>query len=219
MDWKMVWEEILIGFTVAGFVAVLVPAKLWEAVFLIDAGSLPGWLVALENAAVAPLVAAATFIGSMGNIPLATVLNANGVMFAGIMGFIYSDLMVPPLVAINAKYYGKRIALYIAGVMFISIIVTALTLHATFHLLAITPHQQHAMEEVSRFQLDYTFYLNLAMLAVAGLMVWLHRSHVREHLRDGAAHRSRKNLTVKRLVVYLMMVLVLGGLAVSVVTA
>ena len=42
----------------------------------------------------------------MGNIPLATVLNAGGVMFAGIMGFIYSDLMVPPLVHINAKYYG-----------------------------------------------------------------------------------------------------------------
>jgi hypothetical protein len=40
----------------------------------------------------------------MGNIPLATVLNANGVLFAGIMGFIYSDLMVPPLVQVNVKY-------------------------------------------------------------------------------------------------------------------
>jgi uncharacterized membrane protein YraQ (UPF0718 family) len=28
-DWAMVWEEILIGFTVAGFVAVLVPASFW----------------------------------------------------------------------------------------------------------------------------------------------------------------------------------------------
>lgn len=67
-EWKMVWEEILIGFTIAGFMAVFVPA--------------------------------ATFIGSMGNIPLATVLSANGVLFAGLMGFIHSDLMVPPLVAI-----------------------------------------------------------------------------------------------------------------------
>jgi hypothetical protein len=57
-----------------------------------------------ENALVAPFVAALTFIGSMGNIPLATALNSNGVLFAGIMGFIYSDLMVPPLVTINAKY-------------------------------------------------------------------------------------------------------------------
>jgi uncharacterized membrane protein YraQ (UPF0718 family) len=97
MDWKMVWEEIVIGFTIAGFVAVLVPASFWAAIFLKNAGdSVPGWLLVLENAAAAPFVAAATFIGSMENVPLATVLNANGVMFAGIMGFIYSDLMGRP---------------------------------------------------------------------------------------------------------------------------
>ena len=90
-DWAMVWEEILIGFTVAGFVAVLVPASYWSMIFLTHLeGTLPAWIIALQNAAVAPFVAAATFIGSMGNIPLATVLNANGVLFAGIMGFIYT---------------------------------------------------------------------------------------------------------------------------------
>lgn len=52
--------------------------------------TLPAWLIALENAVVTPFVAAATFIGSMGNIPLATVLSTNGVLFAGIMDFIYS---------------------------------------------------------------------------------------------------------------------------------
>jgi uncharacterized membrane protein YraQ (UPF0718 family) len=91
MEWKMVWHEILIGFTVAGFVAVLVPAAAWEKLFLVDIAQETGvnFLVALENALLAPFVAAATFIGSMGNIPLATVLNSNGVLFAGIMGFIY----------------------------------------------------------------------------------------------------------------------------------
>ena len=67
-DWAMVWEEILIGFTVAGFVAVLVPASFWSKIFLSDlANTLPAWLIALENALIAPFVAAATFIGSMGN--------------------------------------------------------------------------------------------------------------------------------------------------------
>ena len=100
----MVWEEILIGFTVAGFVAVLVPQAFWEVLFLANfQAQLPAWVIALENAIVAPFVAAATFIGSMGNIPLATVLASNGVLFAGLMGFIYSDLTVPPLVAANAE--------------------------------------------------------------------------------------------------------------------
>lgn len=52
---------------------------IWTKIFLVDStASLPRWLVLLENAAVAPFVAALTFIGSMGNIPLATVLNSNG---------------------------------------------------------------------------------------------------------------------------------------------
>lgn len=131
-DWKMAWEDILIGFTIVGFVAVLVPESFWSALFLAEVQDLPNWVVAIENALIAPFVAASTFIGSMGNIPLTTVLNENGVLFAGIMGFIYSDLMVPPLVHINAKYYGWRVALYIAGVMYVSIVATALILNGLF---------------------------------------------------------------------------------------
>ena len=213
-DWKMVWEEIVIGFTVAGFVAVLVPASFWASIFLIDAGgSVPQWLVVLENAAVAPFVAAATFIGSMGNIPLATVLNANGVLFAGIMGFIYSDLMVPPLVAINGKYYGWRVALYIAAVMWVSIVTTAIALHALFALLGLTPESSRAVEEVSRFALDYTFWLNLAMAIVAGVMVWLHRQYVHDQLDGGEMAMDMEGSSkLKSTVVAVMVAIVAGGL-------
>jgi uncharacterized membrane protein YraQ (UPF0718 family) len=216
MDWQMVWEEIVIGFTIAGFVAVLVPASFWAAIFLKNAGdSLPGWLLVLENAAVAPFVAAATFIGSMGNIPLATVLNANGVMFAGIMGFIYSDLMVPPLVAINAKYYGWRVALYIAGVMWVSIVITAVVLHALFAVLGITPESQRVVDEVTRFGIDYTFWLNLAMVGLAAVMVWLHRAH-RQAMAHGGGHdhdhdHGDGGVSFKRVVVYLMIGVVAIG--------
>ena len=219
-DWKMVWEEIVIGFTVAGFVAVLVPATFWGAIFLMNVGdSVPQWLVVLENAAVAPFVAAATFIGSMGNIPLATVLNANGVLFAGIMGFIYSDLMVPPLVAINAKYYGWRVALYIAAVMWVSIVLTAILLHGLFALVGTIPESSRAVEEVSRFAIDYTFWLNLAMVAVAVLMVWLHRQHVREHLDGAGMEDMAGGSRIKRTVVYVMIAVVAGGLVSWVVSA
>ena len=187
-DWKMVWKEILIGFTIAGFVAVLVPPAFWSAIFLSDAqGDLPGWLIALENAMVAPFVAAATFIGSMGNIPLATVLNANGVLFAGIMGFIYSDLMVPPLVAVNAKYYGWRTALYIAAVMYVSIVITALALATAFSALGIVPDSGRAVEDIVRFGIDYTFWLNIAAVAAAAVMVWLSFRHRQE---QGAMHHE-----------------------------
>ena len=157
MEWQMVWREILVGFTVAGFVAVFVPDAFWKTIFLAEAAeNNPGnFLIALQNAAVAPFVAAATFIGSMGNIPLATVLNSGGVMFAGIMGFIYSDLMVPPLVKVNAKYYGWRVALYIAGIMYVSIVMTALVLHYMFFFTGLTPESSRRVDEVAQFSIDY----------------------------------------------------------------
>jgi uncharacterized membrane protein YraQ (UPF0718 family) len=208
-EWKMVWKEILIGFTIAGLMAVVVPARFWEALFL--AGNpfdWPGWLVMLENALVAPLVAAATFIGSMGNIPLATVLNANGVLFAGIMAFIYSDLMVPPLVAINARYYGWRVALYIAGVMWISIVATALIVAYGFGLLGMTPHSGSQVQDVVRFGFDYTFYLNIVFAALAALLVWMGSKLT----HGGMDHEMPGDSWVKNVAAGLAVVVLLGGL-------
>jgi len=214
-DWQMVWREILIGFTIAGFVAVLVPASVWEAIFLIDAAaSTPAWLIAVENAIVAPFVAAATFIGSMGNIPLATVLDGNGVLFAGIMGFIYSDLMVPPLVMINAKYYGWRVALYIAVIMLISIVLTALVMHASFTALDIVPESGREVGDVTRFALDYTFYLNILFAIVAGLMIWLHRRHTKAH--GHMDHEMEGDSKIKRIIAVLAASLLICGLVTKV---
>lgn len=208
MEWKMVWEEIVIGFTIAGFVAVLVPASVWSTIFLNNAAELPRWLVLIENAAVAPLVAGLTFIGSMGNIPLATVLNANGVTFAGVMGFIYSDLMVPPLVAVNAKYYGWRVALYIAIVMFASIVVTAVTLHLTFAYFGVTPESGRAVTDVARFAIDYTFWMNLLFLLLAVGLILAHRRHLG---RTGGSHSNEGGMTFKRGVVYVLLFLLSAG--------
>ncbi len=174
----MVWEEILIGFTIAGFIAVFVPPSIWEAIFLQGMeNELPAWLITIENALVAPFVAAATFIGSMGNIPLATVLNSNGILFAGIMGFIYSDLMVPPLVMINVKYYGRKIAMYIAAIMYVSIVATALILHYVFELFSILPQSSKRIEDISQFAFDYTFYFNVIFITATIFFIWLAKKH------------------------------------------
>ena len=215
-EWTMVWEEIVIGFTVAGFVAVLVPQAFWEALFLTNfQGQWPAWVIAIENAIIAPFVAAATFIGSMGNIPLATVLSTNGVLFAGIMGFIYSDLMVPPLVAANAEYYGWRVALYIAGIMFVSIVTTALLLDGTFTLLGIVPEGARQIAELTQFKIDYTFWMNVVSVAVVGGHIYLRRQHRRMHKEghDGRDHdHGGEEVTLKRLVVYAFIAVLVGGI-------
>lgn len=215
-DWKMAWEDILIGFTIAGFVAVLVPESFWSALFLADAQHLPGWLVAIENALIAPFVAAATFIGSMGNIPLATVLNENGVLFAGIMGFIYSDLMVPPLVHINAKYYGWRVALYIAGVMYVSIVATALILNGLFSLLGIVPESARVVSEITQFRIDYTFWMNIVFTVMAGTLIWLNKKYLQNH--DMKVMKMEGGGKLKNIAVSLFILINVVGLSLFVYT-
>ena len=219
MEWKMVWQEILIGFTVAGFVAAFVPDSFWKALFLAEqAEQNPGsFLIALQNAAVAPFVAAATFIGSMGNIPLATVLNTGGVLFAGIMGFIYSDLMVPPLVKINAKYYGWRLALYIAAIMYVSIVITALILHYGFYFTGLTPESSRKVEQITQFEIDYTLFLNIAASGLVGLMVYLRHVHKKHQAKGhGGHHRHHEHgadgWDVQDVVTYLFIAILIGGM-------
>ncbi|WP_085516497.1 permease [Marivirga sericea] len=216
MEWKMAWEDILIGFTIAGFVSVLVPQSFWEAIFLNGMqGELPDFVIRLENALVAPFVAAATFIGSMGNIPLATVLNENGILFAGLMGFIYSDLMVPPLVNMNRKYYGTRIALYIAGVMYVSIVITALILNYSFDLLGVLPEGSRKVKEVTQFKIDYTFYFNIVFAAFTALMLYFNFRTKNKETDGGHDHdHGGGGISFKRVVVYAFVLIVGIGLVI-----
>jgi len=57
------------------------------------------------------------------------------------------------------------VALYIAAVMWVSIVVTAVVLDVLFSRLGITPGGGRAVHDVGRFAVDHTFWLNLAMIA------------------------------------------------------
>jgi uncharacterized membrane protein YraQ (UPF0718 family) len=116
MEWKMVWKDVTIGFTVAGIIAAFVPRAFFEAMFVGSGTPDPAFWQIAAQAVVGPVAAFFTFIGSMGNIPLAAVLYSNGVSFAGIMAFIFSDLVVFPVLRIQASYYGWRMAGYILAV-------------------------------------------------------------------------------------------------------
>src|SRR5207302_1037525 len=66
-DWQMLYKEILLGFVLAGFAA-----QLGNGVFTaLFAKGAPGPVTAIENAIVGPLIAIASFVCSVGNVPLA----------------------------------------------------------------------------------------------------------------------------------------------------
>lgn len=196
MEWGMVWKDVTIGFTVAGIIAAFVPPRFFEILF-IGTGqteTISFWAV-LENAMVGPIAAFFTFIGSMGNIPLAAILYENGVSFGGIMAFIFSDLVVFPVIRVNAKYYGWKMALYIVGLFFGALVLTAVLLHYSFAGLGILP-QTIAQPAVNndRFAVDYTFFLNLFFLGITGVLFWLKHSQGEQMQSHHHNHGSQRSL-------------------------
>src|SRR5262249_13385762 len=129
MDWRMLWKEILGGFLVAGFIAAVVPHEWWNGLFL---QSGPQWLRLVENAMVGPLIALASFVCSVGNIPLASLLWSNGISFGGVISFIYGDLIVMPLILIYRKYYGGRAALYLTLILYASMVIAGIIVDLGF---------------------------------------------------------------------------------------
>lgn len=175
MEWHMVWKDVTIGFTIAGVIAAFVPRRFFQALFVGAGESDPAFWQLLLQVLVGPIAAFLTFIGSMGNIPLAAVLFGNGVSFAGVMAFIFSDLVVLPVLRIQSRYYGWAMALYLLAVMLLVLSATALLLHfgfAAFGLLP-DPAAAEAVTERNFFAVDYTLWLNLLFILLsAGFLVW-----------------------------------------------
>ena len=221
MEWQMVWRDVLIGFTVAGIISAMVPDSFFEALFIGSGGensANPGFLAVLVQTLVGPLAAFFTFIGSMGNIPLAAVLFEQGVTFAGVMAFIFSDLVVLPVLRINASYYGWKMALYLLVLMLVTIVIAALAMHYALVLLGMLPDLTAATAPGDRefFKVNYQLAMNIIMLTLNFGLIWLwHKARHNGHDHDH--DQSNKSLTDKVLSVLVSLALIwlLGGLTVS----
>lgn len=192
MDWSMLWKEILVGVLIAGFLMVLVPPNWWQALFLSDG---PYALRLFENAVVGPLVAVASFVCSVGNIPLASLLWASGCSFGGVVAFIYGDLIVLPLIFAYRKYYGTKAAAYITAVLFAAMVGAGIIVDLLFAAFGLIPEQrgEPAMSHAS-FEWNYTTWLNILAIIAGGFLVYLHFRNrggggEHEHAHEGhAAH-------------------------------
>ena len=172
MDWQMLWKEIIGGFLIAGFLAALVPSDWWKALFL---NSGPPALRLIENAAVGPIVAVASFVCSVGNIPLASLLWANGISFGGVISFIYGDLIVIPIILIYRKYFGGRAALYITLIFYVSMVIAGVIVDLIFTAAGLIPHGAQAFSAIEHatFHWNYTAWLDFAAIAIAAWFLYL----------------------------------------------
>jgi uncharacterized protein len=170
-DWKMLYREIAIGFLLAGFVAQL-GNGFFEHLFIRHA---PAPLPALENAVVGPVIAMLSFVCSVGNVPLAAVLWSGGIGFAGVLAFLFADLIVIPIVAIYRKYYGSSFAIRITALMFVTMVLAALIVAGLFSALGLVPSGPRPTrgDIFTPIAVNYKLFLNIAGLAIFAALFWL----------------------------------------------
>jgi uncharacterized membrane protein YraQ (UPF0718 family)/YHS domain-containing protein len=166
-DWAMLYREIAIGFLLAGFIGLL-GNDFFNELFVVHA---PAPLRVAENVLVGPLIAVLSFVCSVGNIPLAAVLWSGGIGFAGVIAFIFADLIVLPIVAIYRKYYGTRFALRIVALMFVTMVLAALVIDALFGASGLIPHVRPSRADIfGSIKVDYKLFTNILGVAVFAML-------------------------------------------------
>ena len=97
---------------------------------------------------------------------------------AGVIAFIYGDLIVIPLLDVYRRYFGWRMAAYLAAVLFASMAGAAILIDLVFTGLGIVPaHSIDIRHELTSFSLDYTFWLNMGFGVLAIFLFMIARRH------------------------------------------
>jgi uncharacterized membrane protein YraQ (UPF0718 family) len=168
MDWAAIYKDIGIGLLVAGALAAWVPDSWWQSIFLVDHPT----AAKFWGPIVGPLVAVLSFVCSVGNIPLAAVLWNGGISFGGVIAFILGDLIIAPILNIYRKYYGFRMAAFLAAVLYGTMVLAGLGVQFLFDALGLTPTERDAKVIDASVTWNYTTYLNIVFLGLAAVLVW-----------------------------------------------
>ncbi len=124
---------------------------------------------------IGPIIAMLSFVCSVGNVPLAAVLWSGGISFAGVLAFLFADLIVIPILLIYRKYYGTEFTVRITALMFITMVIAALVVNGLFSALGIVPTgpRPTRADIFSGVQVDYKFALNLLGVVIFAALFWL----------------------------------------------
>ena len=166
MDAASLWQDLAIGFLIAGALGAWVPDSFWRAFFLTShpvLGQIWGPLVG-------PVISMLSFVCSVGNVPLAAVLWNGGISFGGVISFIFADLIILPIVNIHRRYYGGRMSLYLLGVSYLAMAIAGFLVGIVFQALGIAP-AHHPVEVLqARPAWNYTTVLDLVFLAITAVL-------------------------------------------------
>jgi uncharacterized membrane protein YraQ (UPF0718 family) len=168
MDWASIWMDIVLGLVIAAALDVFVPHSIWAAMFVTRDPTVSKVIGPLLG----PLISVASFVCSVGNVPLAAVLWNGGSSFGGVIAFIFADLIVLPILDIYRRYYGLKVAIVLFGLFYAAMALAGFIVELVFGALGLVPTQRSAHVVGQGFAWNYTTWLNIGFLALAALPVW-----------------------------------------------
>jgi uncharacterized protein len=170
-DWQMLWKEISIGFLLAGFVAQF-GNGFFESLFVHNA---PQPIPTIENVVIGPVIAVLSFVCSVGNVPLAAVLWSGGISFAGVLAFLFADLIVLPIILIYRKYYGASYTWRTVALMFVTMVIAGLLVNGLFSLLGAIPSgpRPTRADIFGSLQANYKLFLNVLGVVIFAALFWI----------------------------------------------
>jgi uncharacterized membrane protein YraQ (UPF0718 family)/YHS domain-containing protein len=168
MDLASLWQDLLLGFLIAGALAAWVPERFWQAFFLTDHPVLSTFWGPL----VGPFISMISFVCSVGNVPLAAVLWNGGISFGGVIAFIFADLIILPIVNIHRRYYGGRMSIYLLGASYLAMALAGLLVELAFQALGIVPVHFRVTVFESLPTWNFTTFLDLGFLVLAAVLGW-----------------------------------------------
>jgi uncharacterized membrane protein YraQ (UPF0718 family) len=188
-EWKMAYKEVLVGFTIAGLVSAFVPDSWWNALFVSEGSGSPSFLTVLQHALIAPFLAFFTFVGSLGNIPLAALLWSKDASFGGVMSFLGADLVAATVIYLNVKYYGWAFTAYLSGLLYVAMVTAGVSVHWIFSALGAIPTvRPESLQSMMSFGVDtHTFWLNMIFIPVGLGLLWLRWHHMKQDRQKQAA--------------------------------
>ena len=168
MEWAAILRDLVIGLLAAGAIAAWVPDSFWRAFFIAGdplAAKIWGPLIG-------PVVAVVSFVCSIGNVPLAVVLWKGGISFGGVVAFIFADLLILPILNIYRKYYGLKMAAFLVGCFYVTMVIAGYVVELLFGGLGLIPTRASATIPDEGVSWNYTSWLNIAFgLLAAALLV------------------------------------------------
>jgi YHS domain-containing protein len=103
------------------------------------------------------------------------VLWSGGISFAGVLAFLFADLIVIPILLIYRKYYGVSYTVRITALMFVTMVLAALIVGAAFSALGLVPTgpRPTRTDIFSSIAVNYKLALNLLGLGIFAGLFWL----------------------------------------------